>query len=858
MIFSKKPSPVDPTRALVEPLLKEPVDRYVLPNGLTVLLKPDPSSPVCSVQVWIKSGSVHEGRLLGAGLSHFLEHMLFKGGARREGKEISRVVHEAGGYINAYTTFDRTVYYIDVPVEHAEVALDALSDAVFASTLPADEVEKEREVIMREIAMCDDDPDTRLSHALFETAFRHHPYRYPIIGYADVFRRVTRDELLAYYHDRYAPNNAVVVVAGGFAPAAMREQVARWFGGFQRRAFAPAIFPDEPRQLAPRSLDLFEDVNISRVAIGFRAPGIAHEDAPALDALAMVLGHGDSSLLYQRLREETQLVHSIDVHNWTPGSLGVFYISILCDPDKREAANAELRRYLSSLTADDFTPEIVEKMVRQMLVNEVNARKTVSGQASRLGIAEVVIGDIGYAERYLRRVGEITAEDLHRVLNKWVRWESSTVVTLNPRDDALAAASPAGAARATADFLVETLPNGSKLLLRQNGRLPNLHFRIAMQAGALFEPSGKQGLTALLATMMTKDTAKRSAYDVAFAIEAVGGNFYECSGNNSMGFALETLPSDADLALDVLEEALLRPAFDEEVFEIEKEARLAGIKEDLDDIVAAGKKALRRRFYGSHPFAIDADGSLETVASIQLRDLKDLWKSLLLSGNVTLAVSGQFDRAELEPKLRALLGKLPAGVLPSSGFVSAEPARAGNWLEAMDRQQAIVYHAYPSPGLLAPDYAISEVADELFSGMSSVLFERVREELSLAYFVRSNRVVGLRDAMFYFYAGTAPARAGEVVAELDREVRRVATGGVSADEIQRCKNRLKAARRMSLQTNSACANHAAMNVVYGLPANDERDYESKIDAVSAEDLQNFARRYLASGNRIELIVGPTA
>src|SRR5690606_5295002 len=152
--------------------------------------------------------------------------------------------------------------------------------------------------------------------------------------------------------------------AGDFELPAMRAMIERWFGGLERRACAPAIYPDEPRQLAARSLDLYEDVNISRVAIGFQAPGIAHEDAPALDALALALGHGDSSLLYQRLREETQLVHAIDVYNWTPGSMGVFYISILCDADKREAAQAELRRYLGSLTATDFTPEIVDKMVR--------------------------------------------------------------------------------------------------------------------------------------------------------------------------------------------------------------------------------------------------------------------------------------------------------------------------------------------------------------------------------------------------------------------------------------------------------------------------------------------------------------
>ena len=178
---------------LLENLWRESVERYTLPNGLTVLLKRDAAAPVSSVQVWVKTGSIHEGGALGAGLSHYLEHMLFKGTTRRAGREISATVQAHGGYINAYTTFDRTVYYIDVPGEHTGVAIDLLADATLHSTLPAEEVEKEKQVILREIDMCLDDPDQRLSQALFETAFRRQVlYRQPIIGHRDVFAAMTR------------------------------------------------------------------------------------------------------------------------------------------------------------------------------------------------------------------------------------------------------------------------------------------------------------------------------------------------------------------------------------------------------------------------------------------------------------------------------------------------------------------------------------------------------------------------------------------------------------------------------------------------------------------------------------------
>src|ERR1043165_3261690 len=178
---------------LLDAFWREPVERVVLPNGLTLIMKRDASAALASVQVWVKTGSIHENTHLGAGLSHFLEHMLFKGTERRSGRDITATVQAHGGYINAYTTFDRTVYYIDLPSEHTGVAIDLLADAVLHSTLPADETAKERDVFMREIEMTKDDPDNRLWEAVFSAAFREPPYRQPIIGHRDVFSAVTRD-----------------------------------------------------------------------------------------------------------------------------------------------------------------------------------------------------------------------------------------------------------------------------------------------------------------------------------------------------------------------------------------------------------------------------------------------------------------------------------------------------------------------------------------------------------------------------------------------------------------------------------------------------------------------------------------
>lgn len=845
---------------LLDAFWREPVERTVLANGVTLIVKRDASAALASVQVWVKTGSLHEGAHLGAGLSHYLEHMLFKGTTRRVGREISATVQAHGGYINAYTTFDRTVYYIDLPSEHTGVAVDLLADAVLHSTLPADEVAKEKDVILREIAMTRDDPDNRLWEAVFATAFREHPYRQPIIGHRDVFSAVSREDLVTYYRSRYVPNNVVVVVVGDVDPAAIRTMVGEHFGRAPRARLAPVLVPAEPAQLAPRFEHRFEEVELTRAVLSWPIPGLAHADAPLLDLLSMVLGSGDSSVLWQEIREKAGLVHSIDASAWNPGTTGLFCISITCEAAKREAAEAAVRRTLQRCATRGFTFSQLAKAVRQLVVSEINSRKTMSGQASRLGVAEVVVGDLDHSRTYFAQLSRATPAGVRRVLQQYLTPERLTSVSLNPAAAATKASQAAKAPAATPDFTVEQLPNGARLLLQPDRRLPNLHLRLLMQGGPLFETAGKRGATALLATMLTKDTRTRSAAAVAQFIEEVGGSFFPFSGNNSIGLAAEVLPPDVDRALAVIADAVLKPAFKPATFAQERDAQVAGLRQDDDDVVTLARKRLRAKFFGAHPLALDAQGDLAGVGALTGADLAALHRRLCVGANVVFAVVGDFDPRQLAPKLRRFLARIPARgalpVLPPQPPAKSLPAEPGDFVERLPREQAVVLQGFPGPAVNDPDFYASEVIDELFSGMASRLFERVREDKGLAYFVRSGRVVGLNAGMFYFMAGTQPGREGEVLAEIDAEIARVQRGEIEAAELTRCQTRLKAARRQSLQTNSSRAMQAGLNILQGQPVNDWRNYDARIDAITIADLATFASRRLTRKQRTQLVVRP--
>src|SRR5580658_10034918 len=236
------------------PALPSGVTMTTLENGLAIIVREDHSAPVVSVQAWSMTGSINEGKWLGAGMSHVLEHMLFKGTTTRGSGRIDQEVQDAGGYMNAYTSFDRTVYHIDVPNTGAKTAIDILCDIMQNATLPADEMAKEKQVILREMDMGQDDPGRRSGRRLFETAYTKSPYRFTVIGYPDIYNELKQSDIEEYYHARYAPNNVFYVVTGDIKAADVVAQIKAAYAKAKAKAMPPLVLPEEPRQMAPREI----------------------------------------------------------------------------------------------------------------------------------------------------------------------------------------------------------------------------------------------------------------------------------------------------------------------------------------------------------------------------------------------------------------------------------------------------------------------------------------------------------------------------------------------------------------------------------------------------------------------------
>jgi zinc protease len=481
-----------------------------LDNGLTLIVREDHSAPVVSAQAWCKTGSINEGNWLGAGLSHVLEHMLFKGTTTRGAGRIDQEVQDAGGYMNAYTSFDRTVYWINVPNTGARVAIDVLCDIMQNATLPADQLVKELDVIRREMDMGQDDPGRRSSRRLFEAAYTRSPYRYTVIGYLDIFNQLRAEDIAAYYRARYAPNNIFFVVTGDIKAEDVEAQIRAAFAGARARPLPPEVLPDEPRQTAAREVIEEAPIELGHFHLSWHIPDIRHPDVPLLDVLAVLLGGGRSSRLFQEVREKKGLAHSVDAWTYSPGNPGLFGMSALAEPGKFESARDAMLAEIEQMKREPVSPEELIKAVKQFTAATLSTRKTMQGQAQDLGSNWLAASDLNFSERYLSAVKRRTAADLQRVAKEYLTPDNRTLYALLP-------AGTAPKATVAIDELVDhpvrkfELPNGLRLLVKEDHRLPFVQLRAVLKGGVLAESVSNNGVTLLMAKMLLKGTSTRTA-----------------------------------------------------------------------------------------------------------------------------------------------------------------------------------------------------------------------------------------------------------------------------------------------------------------------------------------------------------
>ncbi len=829
-----------------------------LDNGLILIVREDHSAPVVSAQAWCMAGSIHEGRWLGAGLSHVLEHMLFKGTTTRPGSRIDQEVQEAGGYMNAYTSFDRTVYHIDVPNTGARTAIDILCDIMQNATLPPNELAKEMDVIRREMDMGQDDPGRRASRRLFEVAYTKSPYRFTIIGYPDIFNEVKPDDIRGYYHEKYAANNVFYVVAGDVKNEDVVAQIKAAYEKTKAKPLPPVVLPEEPRQTASREIVEEAPIELGYSHFAWHIPELRHPDVPVLDVLAVLLGSGRSSRLFQQVREKQGLVHHVDAWTYSPGNPGLFGMSAIADADKFAAARDAMLAEIEKIKSLSVSAQEVQKAVKQFISATLAARKTMEGQAQNLGGNWLTANDLNFSERYLAAVKRVSHADVQRVAREYLTAENRTLYALLP-DGTAPRRKIEVETSANLPIQKIELPNGLRLLVKEDHRLPFVEFRAVFQGGVLAETAENNGATMLLSKMLLKGTKTRSAEKIATEIESVGGSIDSYGGNNSFGVNAEVLNSDFAIGMDLLADVLLNPTFPANELEREREVQIADIHARKDDLLKSASFAMRQALFGNIGYGLDSLGAEETVQKISAAGLKSVHQKLTAPNNCVLAVYGDVKTDEVRAAVEKSFANWRKNseaeklICPSPFALLTSPKRVE---ETRDKKQAVLVIGFPGTTMHSDDRYPLELIQEACSDLGSRLFLRIREQLGLAYYVGAQNFAGLVPGYFAFYTGTEPSKAGQVETELLKEAELLRTEGLTAAELKRTKAKIIGQKKIARQELGHLASTTALDELYGLGYQRAELDDAKYEAVTLEQIKTAAQKYLKPDVLVVAVVKP--
>ncbi|MEZ4236140.1 MAG: pitrilysin family protein [Myxococcota bacterium] len=824
------------------------------PSGLRIAVRPMPDSPVASVHLWFDAGAVDETPEV-AGAAHFVEHMLFKGTSRRAVGEAAAAIEAAGGDLNAWTSWDETCFHATLEAGEVREALDVVFDMTSASVLDADELEREKQVVLEEIRGYEDDPDSVASDRIQALVFPEHPYGRPVIGFPSTVSSLTREAVERFWRSNYHPGRAVLAVAGPIHAdevVAMAEPLlARWAAGTSRSAI--------PQASVNGGVHLERmDREFGSVVVHFGWPGppLGHPDRPALDVLTSALGAGAASRLAVKLDLEAGAASHVwaDAMAWVGG--GIVGAGFLCG-ETEEAVRLSVELFAE--TAREGVPaSLVGRARDSLLADLLFATETAEGVAADLAWSVARTGNPRYDVEYAAQIAAVTPADVRRVARQWLDLDQMRLVVIDRgvkvrKLEALVAQARKPPVRRPPSGKPETFTvAGAKVaVLPDKGKIAAVE--VVAVGGQLLDVPRFAGASDAWSRMVLRGAGPYDATSFAERSDGLALQIDAAAGRSTARVSASFPASDAEAALTLLGDVLLDPHFDEQDWDNVREELLDDQAALTDRPATLASDLLWRALWPDHPWRLAPLGTPATVQRINVRTLSRRHEAQITADNLVLAVAGGVDPDRvariLEPVLEGLpkAAALPARPPSSPPLDVAVGKRAGN-------EQAIVLCGVRGVRIGHPDRTSLTVATNLLDSQSGRLFLKLREERGLAYGVWARSDTGYDGGVFSAGLATDPARVDEAMGALVDELAALADKGPTAEELARTTRMLGGLAAMRQQRVSGRASDLAwstrFDLPYGLPALKER-----LAAVTPASVKSALRK-LGVGRPARVIVRP--
>ncbi|MGZ3742905.1 MAG: M16 family metallopeptidase [Pseudobdellovibrionaceae bacterium] len=859
--------------------------KFQLKNGLKVLFLESHKSPVISVQMWVKTGSADEKRTE-EGISHFIEHLVFKGTRKYKVGEIASLVEASGGELNAYTSFDQTVFYVTISKQFADVGLDVISEMMGFPTFDPEEINNEREVVIEEIKRGQDSLSRAGSQMMFSSVFKGHPYAIPVIGYEKNVRKFSPKKIVDFFHSRYVPRNMFLVISGDFESNQMKQKVQKYFGEFQDYKLRKSVRPKV--KLSKKSQIKIEKSTFEQTVayLAWPAPNIKHKDVPALEVLSLILGQGDSSRLMHSLRLEKPLTNSIGSYVFTPQDAGVLAISMGLNIENLEEALTKIREHIVEIINFPPSSEEMQKAITNLASEQIYSLETVDGIARKAGTLEFYMGDHEYFKKYLRQVYSLTPADISRVAKKYFKANNLSICVLSKKDIAkaqnicqrfdkelkaalkekfvlrskptkfksqrLSLKGTSGPATQVEEISVAP---GVVLLLKSQKETPTVSVRAGFLGGLRAEPEAQSGLTEIFSRVWTAGGKRFNESEINRKIDEMAAGLGAFAGRNSVGLSMDYLSVYEEKMFEVFEDIIKGPLFPNESLEREKLIIKNQIKSRNDNPSQIAILQFMKTLFNGHPYARDIMGALESIDKIKTADINSYYERIITSHNFTISVVGDFNKEFWLEKIQNLGTTLQPGHKFEKSF-KLDPITQDHYLyQESKKEQSHVIMGVRGLTITDKDRYALEVIQSVLSGQGGRLFIELRDKNSLAYSVAPMRMEGLETGYFGAYIGCSPEKVNKAIPMLKNEFQKLVDTKVPEQELLRAKRYLIGRHDIDLQKKSAISNSILFDRIYGLDPREGLDVADKYFAVEAADLQSLAER-LFKQHFIISVVGP--
>lgn len=841
-----------------------------LKNGLTVYIIRDSRFPLVCTRLYVGTGSANE-TAEHAGISHVLEHMVFKGTEKRPKGQVARDVESLGGYLNAATSFDKTWYITDMPAKHWKTGMDVVKDMAFHPSLDPAELEAEKDVIVSELKGGDDTPTRRLFEDLQVAGLAHTVYGRPIIGFEKTIRAVTADDLRAYIRTWYQPQNMMLLVAGDIDPKAVLAHAEELFGDLKNDAILPEPAPVllEGAAGGPRVEVTRGPWNKVYLGIALPAPALGDQRSIDLDVLAYALGGDGTSQFYRKYRYEKQLVDSISVGNMSLNRAGLFYMVAQLDADKVEPFWQEFTRDLAALDAGKITPDVIERARFNYEDGMDRASETLDGLTSWKATVQFELGGPQGEANVRHALAAVDSARLRQAQDLWLRPDQVRVRVLAPEkaqlpdlDAILQRNWPAPAAErqkaaAAAEKVgkreIVDLGQGRTVILQPDRTIPYVSLEILRPGGnALLKPAD-QGLAQLTAATLTDGCGTRDLDAMERFVAERAASLSASAGVQSFTVSL-TGPArfNADY-FALLGDLLHKPTFAEKDVRRQADTLKAALVRRQDNPMSfMGSKINGFLFPGGQPYGFDGLGTAENQDRFGPKDVQTFWKQQNAQPWI-LSVAGDFDREKVLAFARSLPVPTASAVdvpQPSWGADKRLP------LSLPGRQQAHLLLAFHAVPLDHPDAPALMLLESVLSGQSGLLFNKLRDEQGLGYTVTAFYRSLPKAGFMAFYIGTTPRNLDVARQGFSGIIKDIKTDLLPADLLAKGLNRMEGSYYRGRQSLGARADEAASERLLGQPQDFQKRLLEKAAKVTPEQLREVARKYLLVDNMYEVTLLP--